>query len=418
MAPPAEVILFLSSLIEWWSSLSPLEWLLIFAVPLLIDLPRSIGRCIFLIICVFYQRSRRQARGLNNEPLVSIIIPAHNEEVSIRKVIEATLEVDYPRKEIVVVDDGSSDKTFEYARPYVQNGRIKLFKRDSSSGSKTGALNYGLTFSTGEISAVVDADSLLERRAVREAVKYFDSKSVVAVSGNVKILSGDGGITNLLTRLQAYEYTISFEIGRRFQALTNTLIISPGAFTCFRSSIGRQIGLFDSDTITEDFDFSIKMRKAGYRIDFAPQAIAWTYCPATWRSWVRQRTRWSHGQISTLRKHLDLLKKQRYSTPFVLSIYDMLLMDIVLVLIRVFWFVSLSVLATPSLLFASATALIIYLTAELFSAVTAGLLSPRRGQDLRRIYLVPIMVFFYRPLYSFIRIATYVSWYRRRKATW
>ena len=419
MAFPAEVTLFLSSLVEWWRSLTPIEWLLILAVPLLIDLPRSIGRCTVLLIHALYLRARHRAADLGGDaPTVSIIIPAHNEEASIRKSIEAAVEDDYPRKEIIVVDDGSNDRTYEYARPYVQNGRIKLFKRDSSSGSKTGALNYGFTFSTGELSIVVDADSLIERHAVREATRYFDSKSVVAVSGNIKVLSGDGGITNLLTKLQAYEYMLSFEIGRRLQALIGTLVISPGAFTCFRSSVGRQVGLFDSDTITEDFDFSVKMRKAGYRIDFAPRAIAWTYCPATWRSWVRQRTRWSHGQISTLRKHFDLFRKHRYNMRFVLTMYDMLLMDIVLVSVRIFWFASLAVLFTPGLLFSSVTILIVYLVAELFSAFTAGLLSPRRGQDLRRIYLAPLMVLFYRPLYTLVRIAAYIEWYRKRRAAW
>jgi len=412
-----ETTLLFGDFIDWFNSLSTLELFLVISLPVFIDLPRSIGRNIFLLFHLLYKRIYPKDSKITTLPKVSLILPAHNEEDSIRQAIESALETEYSNKEIIVVDDGSTDRTYELALPYSKQGKIKLFKKDSSSGSKTGALNYAMAFSTGEISIVVDTDSLIERQSIKEAVKHFSNPSVVAVSGNVKVLAGDKGITNLLTRLQSYEYLISFEIGRRFQALTETLVVSPGAFTCFKSDVGRDLGLFDSDTITEDFDFSIKLRKPGYKIAFAPKATVWTYCPSSWKSWIRQRKRWSHGQIATLRKHLDLFSKYKYKFSLVVSMYDMIFMDILLLVARIFWFTSLLAYFPSNLIYASSLALILAFVGETSSIITASILS-KKLNNLKKIYLVPLMVFVYRPIYTFTRFWAYFQWFRNRKSIW
>lgn len=412
-----DITFFFNGFFNWFNSLSTTERLLVVSFPFFIDLPRSVGRNIFLLSYSLYRKIYpKHIYQTNSSTSVSLILPAHNEEESICQAIESVLETNYPKKEIIVVDDGSTDRTYEFALPYAKQGKIKLFKKESS-GSKAGALNYGIAFATGDIIIVVDSDSLIERQSVIESVKQFSNPSVVAVSGNVKILSGDGGVINLLTRLQSYEYLLSFEIGRRFQSLTNTLIVSPGAFTCFKSNVGRDMGLFDIDTITEDFDFSIKLRKSGKKIIFAPNAVAWTFCPPTWKGWFRQRKRWSHGQVATLRKHLDLFFKNKYGLSLVLSVYDMIIMDLLLLVARSLWFISILVYFPGNLIYASFLTLILALIGEFSSIITASLLS-RKKHNLKKIYLSPLMVFFYRPIYTFVRLIAYAIWFRKRKTGW
>lgn len=412
-----DIIYFFNGFFDWFNSLSTIEKLLVVSLPFFIDLPRSIGRNIFLLLYAAYSKIYPKDSDITNFHTVSLILPAHNEEGTIRQSIESVLETNYSRKEIIVVDDGSTDRTYEFALPYAKQGKIKLFKKESSSGSKAGALNYGITFSTGDITIVVDADSLIERQSVIESVKQFSNSSVVAVSGNVKILSGDGGITNLLTRLQSYEYLLSFEIGRRFQSLTNTLVVSPGAFTGFKSNVGRDMGLFDIDTITEDFDFSIKLRKSGYKIVFAPKAVVWTFCPPTWRGWFRQRKRWSHGQVATLRKHLDLFWKNKFGLSLVVSVYDMIIMDLFLLVARFFWFVYVIIYFPGNIIYATLLTLILALIGESSSIITASLLS-RKKHNLKKIYLAPLMVFFYRPIYTIVRLIAYLIWFKNRNSGW
>ena len=124
------------------------------------------------------------------------------------------MENPYRNKEIIVVDDHSTDNTFQEAYPYHQRGDIKLLRRKGSKGSRASPINFGITFATGDILVVVDADSILERNSIIEVVKYMSLPNVVAGAGDVRVLSGDDDVTNLLTKCQSYEYLIAFELGR------------------------------------------------------------------------------------------------------------------------------------------------------------------------------------------------------------
>lgn len=402
---------------SWFRSLSAGDILLIILVPLVIDFSRSIVKSLFLIYHAIISRMRPYQFDPNYLPKISLIIPAHNEAESIERTIEAAIESNYPNKEIIVVDDGSTDGTFGKALPYQQKGQIKLIHREAASGSKSGAINFGMTISTGDIFYVIDADTLLEVGALREATKYFSIPSTVAVSGNLRILSGEGNVTNLLTRLQSYEYLLSLEMGRRFNSIMGLLLIISGAFGGFRRKIGQELGLFDRDTITEDFDFSLKIRKIKGKLVFAPESIAWTFCPATWRSWIRQRRRWSYGQLEVLRKHGDAFHNLRFSKAFVFSLYDMVFMDILLLVLRIAWLASLVVFFSKFLFFALVLVLFIYLASELVIVVTAGILSSRK-QDLKLIYLMPFVVLFYRPFYGVVRLESYLRWFLGKKIEW
>jgi cellulose synthase/poly-beta-1,6-N-acetylglucosamine synthase-like glycosyltransferase len=353
-------------------------------------------------------------------PKISIIVPAHNEGAGIKNTIQSLLENSYPYKEIIVVDDHSTDNTYQEALPFMQKGKITLVQRKSGKGSKSSAINYGVVFATGDYVMIIDGDTLVERTAIQNVVDQLAQQGVAAVSGNVRVLAGDGGKKNLLTKLQAYEYLIAFELGRRYSALLNLLIIMPGAFGVFPRSVGKEIGMYDKDTVGEDFDLTFKLLKTGGKISFASNAIAWTYCPNNWKAWIRQRVRWAHGQLAVLMKHRDAAKVYTYRRRLVAAFYDMILMDILLVFVRIAGFAWIALSYSNSLdrlSYVITLVMLLYLGNELVAILTAAMFSPRRG-DLRYVYLVPVAVFFYRPLYSVVRLYAYLKRITKKETKW
>ena len=196
------------------------------------------------------------------------------------------------------------------------NLELKLLQRMGSKGSRASAINFGITFATGEIMVIVDADSILERNSISEVVKYMSLPNVVA--GDVRVISGDNDVTNLLTKCQSYEYLIAFELGRRLRLMLNILVVIPGTFSVLTKELGKKIGLYDIDTITEDFDLTLKIFKTGGKVTFIPTAVCWTYCPSTWKGWLRQRIRWSHGRIATLVKHRNIVTSRTTYKPLLI----------------------------------------------------------------------------------------------------
>jgi len=415
--PFAGLHVFMVNFWIWYNALTPLTFLLTFWPVFLIDFVRSVGKSCVLLVHALYRKLRPLEYDPGYMPKVSLIIPAHNEEAIIERAIESALETNYPNKEIIVVDDGSTDRTYQIALPYSRKGRIKLCRRDVASGSKAGALNYGLFFASGDIIVTVDADTLIERNSLRELIKPLSDPAFSATSGNVRILGGEGGAMNLIVKIQAYEYLISMELGRRFQALSGTLLIISGAFGAFHKRFVKSIGQYDGDTITEDFDLTFKMRKLGKRLAFVPGAVSWTFAPETWKAWRRQRVRWTRGQAETLWKHRNLFGKQGFDLKLVLAVYDMFFIDIILLFVRMAWLVALPLMDLPTFPFVMLLSLVLYMFMELFTIVTAGLLSPRKG-DLKYAYLTPVMVLFYRPYYAFVRIWAYISWIMKLESRW
>ncbi len=412
-----QLLEFLRSFVEWINSLTWVDFILIFWPLLIIDFLRAILKVAIIGIHAVYSRIHKVNYPGYFVPKVSIIIPAHNEEKVIVRSIESALETDYPNKEILVVDDGSTDRTYQLAYPYAERGLIKLLRRDVASGSKAGALNHGLMFATGDMIVTVDADTMLERGAIKEVIKPLSNPRISAVSGNVRVLSGEHGKNNLLVRLQAYEYLLSLELGRRFNSIVGTLLIISGAFGAFWRKYVESLGRYDKDTITEDFDITVKMRKLGRRLFFAEKAVAWTFVPEKLRDWRRQRLRWTIGQAETLWKHRNVFRRETFELRFVAAVYDMLFMDIILLFIRMLWTSVMLITLKQTFLYVVLLSAILYLLLEFFLVITAGLLSPRKN-DLKKVYLAPVMVLFYRPLYALVRLEAYIRWALKRKTKW
>jgi biofilm PGA synthesis N-glycosyltransferase PgaC len=414
------IVSFVQDYISWMQNLTFWQFLGIISF-VFVDLFRNVGKPIVLALHTMFRKIRPlRFQSIESAQIkISVLVPAHNEGVSIKKTIESLLDNTYPNKEIIVIDDHSTDDTFQQAYPYHKSGKIKLLKRtEGSKGSKSGASNFGAVFASGDIILVMDGDTLIERNALSEVAKYMTVQDIVAIAGNVRILSGDDDVKNLLTKCQSYEYLIAFELGRRIRLMMKILVIIPGAFGAFRKSIISKVGFFDKDTITEDFDLGIKIFKTKGRVEFVPRAISQTYCPNNWKEWVNQRVRWSHGQFRTLLKHKDALTgRTTYPLLFILGIVDMMFMDIVLLMVRIVSLLYIFLVFQNSIIYPMIFITMIYFINEIIVIITAALFSPNKS-DLKYIYLAPIMILMYRPLYSCVRFYAYFISIFKKEIKW
>ena len=247
-------------------------------------------------------------RLLTSIPVISVIVPAYNEAANIKRTLDSIVDSDYPAKEIIVVDDGSNDLTYTIASQYNQTSkhcRIRVMRK--RNGGKASAMNYGLRFAVGEIIVIVDADSLIEKQTLKEIAKEFQDPDVVAVAGTVKVLNP----INTLTNCTALECVVVPNLQRPAFSLFGIVMIVPGALGAFSKKRLMQCGLYDRDTITEDFDLTIKIAKGGGKI-VAIHAISYTECPTTMRGFYKQRIRWYGGVFQGLLKHYDALTTGRY----------------------------------------------------------------------------------------------------------
>ncbi|MDH3852847.1 MAG: glycosyltransferase [Nitrosopumilus sp.] len=414
----------------WLPDISIWQILLVLFFPITFDYLRTFGKIIFLEII----KKRKKMLPVESyfrvhDKKISILIPAHNEESCIKESIESALDTIYPNKEIIVIDDGSTDNTYAIAKQYADKNLIKLvhLKR---GGSKAAALNFGYLHSKGEIVITMDADTKLEKYALEKIVRRFDDQKVSALSGNI-VPYGDDGITNILTKIQQNEYAVSFEIGKRFSAHLNVLLVISGAFAVFRRSALNWNGLFCTNTMTEDFDKSMQVQKIGKDIVFAEKSYASSFCPNNWKTWITQRTRWSHGHLQTLLKNKDVLLSSRYRTRFRLAVFDAWFADVILSFLYFIGIASLiSLFITQQLLqdrirnteIPELGYLMFLLFGVYFVAEFVIFCYSRHNSDtpqpLQRIYLIPVMIFFYRPLLKIVVLRGYIKAILGKKVNW
>lgn len=254
-----------------------------------------------------YQKERQRDRerplgfadGSSVVP-VSVIIAAYNEEKVIVRTIETVLGSDYPNLEVVVVDDGSRDRTSEIVREhFADDVRVRCLRKEN--GGKASALNVGIAEATGEVIVALDADTLFTKETISRLVRHFADPNVGAVSGNVRV----GNTNNLLTRWQSLEYITSQNFDRRAYDLLNCITVVPGAVGAWRRSALQAVGGYTSDTLAEDADLTWKVRRAGWRILNDSTALAFTEAPESLKNLARQRYRWAFGTLQNLWKHRD-----------------------------------------------------------------------------------------------------------------
>jgi len=287
-------------------------------------------------------------------PPITLIAPAHNEERSIRVAVRNLLELDYPQLEIIVVNDGSADRTLEEMReefqlrpvraiyvPTLKSARVRGLYRSGGDarllvidkepgGSKADAVNAGLNAATSPYACIVDADSVLERDALLRIMLpvLADPKRVVAVGGIIRVLNGSeiskGNIRRVrlprksIEVIQVIEYLRAFLIGREAWGQGNMLMIISGAFGVFRTDLVRAIGGYRPNAIGEDFDLVARLHRhlrdkgADYHIHFVPDPMCWTEVPSDLKSLGRQRARWQKGLLDVMLSTRTMLFRPRY----------------------------------------------------------------------------------------------------------
>lgn len=258
------------------------------------------------------------------QPAVSVVIAAYNEEKVIIKTINSILQNDYPKFEVIIVDDGSSDKTVEVIKKHYENNeKIKLFQKEN--GGKSSAINVGFKNASGEIVVALDADTIISSNAISLLVRYFIDDHIAAVSGNVKV----GNVHNLLTLFQHIEYVTGFNLERRAFTELNCITVVPGAIGAWRKSAVQKSGYFKEDTLAEDTDLTLNLLKQGYTISFEEKAYAYTEAPDDLKSLIKQRFRWSYGTLQCLFKHRSALFNKQHKTLGFIAIPNMWLFQYV-----------------------------------------------------------------------------------------
>ena len=239
-------------------------------------------------------------------PKISIIVPAYNEEVTIKRCIQSLLDLNYPDHEIIVVDDGSTDKTLKEARKFEVSG-VKVIHQKNQG--KPNALNNGILSSNGEIVVTVDADTKLHKESLKRiANRFAANRSLGAVAGNVKVDPASG----LLNILQATEYTTGINLVRKAQSMLGCVMVVPGPIAALKKEAIKRVGFFSDDTFAEDFDITMKILKAGYKVEYEDKAIAYTDAPKNLEDLMKQRRRWYRGMIQVLDKHRDMYLRRKY----------------------------------------------------------------------------------------------------------
>ena len=283
-----------------------LQWVFLIGIVL------GLGRLLFVGSLAFAQwvRSRRRERtraGAEFAPFVSIIVPAYNEELVVGDTVASLLASDYSRYEIIVVDDGSQDNTSKViVDRFGADDRVRLFT--VANAGKAAALNTGLRHARGEIIVALDADTLFTPQTVGALAHRFYDERIGAVAGNAKV----GNRINLITRWQALEYITSQNLDRRAFASLNCITVVPGAVGAWRRDLLLDAGGFPADTLAEDQDLTLRIRRLGHKIGYEETAIAWTEAPHNLRSLAKQRFRWSYGTLQCMWKHRDALFRPRY----------------------------------------------------------------------------------------------------------
>ena len=259
-------------------------------------------------------------------PRVAVLIPAYNEERVIVRTIRSVLNSDYKNLHVIVIDDGSQDRTFDVAREAyateIAAGRLQVLTQPN--GGKAAALNYALDRMTEEVYVGIDADTVIAADAISKLIPHFEDPKIGAMAGNAKV----GNRVNLWTRWQALEYITSQNFERRALDLFHVVTVVPGAIGAWRTAPVKAAGGYPLNTVAEDADLTMNLLEQGYKVDYEDRSLAYTEAPISARGLMRQRFRWSFGTLQAVWKHRAAFVRNKAMGLFALPnilIFQMLL---------------------------------------------------------------------------------------------
>ena len=388
------------------------------------------GRTLIIGILALIEKLRPDGPEIRGPlPGVTVLIPAHNEESVIIQTVNSVLESDYLDLQIIVVNDGSTDKTRELLDAHFsRQPRVRIIHQVNRG--KAAALNVAMSQAETEIVVTIDADTEIEPDAIRKLVRHFADPTVGAVAGNVKV----GNRSRWLTRWQALEYITSQNMEKRAFDLLNCITVVPGALGAWRRQAIEAAGGITADTVAEDADLTIAIRRLGWRIGYDEEAIAWTEAPETPAQLIRQRFRWTFGTLQSFWKHSSTLFRPKYGTLGWVALPNIFVFQLVLPLISpiidllFLWSLALWALeklqlswlptlhATTGDLMRSIFFFIGFLLIDVFTCVLAFALERKEDWSL----LVPVLLqrFYYRQLMYVVLFRSVKEAVRGRPVGW
>lgn len=223
----------------------------------------------------------------------SVIIPAYNEEDTLEKTVESVVNLDYPKDkiEVLIIDDGSKDKTLDIARRLERKySNLRVFTK--KNGGKGSALNFGIKKAKGELVISLDSDSFVASDALKKMIPYFNDPKVMCVTSAMKVYKPKG----FLQRIQATEYDLGIFLRKSFSKI-DAVHVTPGPFSVYRKEFFIKHGGYDEKNVTEDMEIAMRIQSLNYRIENCDEAIVYTVAPKKFVDLMRQRRRWYYGTI-------------------------------------------------------------------------------------------------------------------------
>src|SRR5467141_3729817 len=287
------------------------------------------GRAVIIGLLALIEKLRPDHAVMPNPPpSVTVLIPAHNEESVIVQTVTSVLQSDLKDLRIIVVNDGSTDRTRELLDAnFSLDPRVRIIHQVNRG--KAAALNLAMSLADTDIVVTIDADTEIEPDAISKLVRHFSDPKVGAVAGNVKV----GNRSRWLTRWQALEYITSQNMEKRAFDLLNCITVVPGALGAWRKKAIEDAGGITADTVAEDADLTIGIRRLGWHIDYEEEAIAWTDAPDTPGILIRHRFRWTFGTLQSFWKHSGTLLRPKYGTLGLVALPNIFVFQLLLPLI-------------------------------------------------------------------------------------
>ena len=397
-----------------WIS-TTLQWIFYLAVYL------AIFRVLFILYFAVKQKMQEDNQVLVDfTPPLSIIVPAYNEEVGAASTIASLLNQNYPNLEVIFVDDGSKDKTFENVQAaYGNHPQVQVLTKPN--GGKASALNYGLKKCKSDFVVCIDADTHLDPNAIREIARPFADPKIGAVAGNVKV----GNQVNMLTKWQSIEYITAQNFDRMAFAYLNCITVVPGAIGAFRRKAIGAVGWYETDTLAEDCDLTMRIIRKGYRVVQSNKAIAITESPESLKQFLKQRFRWTFGVMQAFWKSKHALFNSRYGSlgwvalpnilifgmilPLLAPIADLvLILSIISSIIETFVAVSDSPIA-PVSFYEEYHSLILYLAFMGIDLAVSAVALRLQKEPLRQLWVLFPQRIVYRPLMYYVLFKSYIK---------
>ena len=263
-----------------------------------------------LVISIFWLQvmllNEEKTKITTKFPSVSILIPAYNEGKTITKTIKSVLNLDYPKDklEIIVINDSSTDNTADMVKKFKE---VKLIYNKHRGAGKASALNMGLKYANGELFAVIDADSEIEKYSLKNLISYFEDNKTGSVISSIKIRNPK----NIYHHIQRLEYILATFI-RKLMSKIDTLHITPGVLSVYRTKLIKKLGGFDEKNITEDLEIALRLRANNYSVKMSPDSITYTRIPSDFKELWHQRIRWFRGFIYNNLKYKKMFMNKKY----------------------------------------------------------------------------------------------------------